>query len=604
MKDKPYKCLLLLAVLLALLLRLVASVQMYGLPAVQKPSPLTDMATYLRLAGEISSGNWPDHFDYQPFYYSIFLPFCRLFCGEGIVAAITIQVILGAAGCLLVGLSAQRLFGKRAGFFAALILAISRMHVFYTPFMLFEVLQSFWIALLLWLALVAWEKNYDGHWVLLSLLLGIATLTRGNALLFLPGVLAFYLVRNVKKVAIARVVLVVLFMVFFFELPQLPFSMCNYRYAGRWCGASTAGGKVLALGNTPEASPGGLEYPLTYSRWVAQDEARPEDGRVSMASNILRWAVREPLVFLDLKWRAALLFWDRREIPNNVSLDHEGRACPWLHALPPFAITGSLAFLGLLLLLKGQRQSWRERNPQFAPYLFFLYMLLCSWFATALFYNLARFRITSLPLMAIAAGYALDMLVDKIARRKELKREEGLALALCGMVSIFAVCFLYGFWEENMVPAIYRVARPNGLLCQFPDTSLLYDHGPFTIGGFRYLQTPRGGISIKKQLCIHPGTKNVKVRIPVMLGGAPCSATLICDGRRYQLGPSNLVQDRFLQWLEQPLDEVKSGDFIFELPEGLGFGVDTSRDYGRTQLETADGTKEVFPGEAAIEAQW
>ncbi|MBQ7176928.1 MAG: glycosyltransferase family 39 protein [Victivallales bacterium] len=604
MKDKPYKCLLLLAVLLALLLRLVASVQMYGLPAVQNPSPLTDMATYLRLAGEISSGNWPDHFDYQPFYYSIFLPFCRFFGGTGIVAAITIQVLLGAAGCLLVGLSAQRLFGKRVGFFAALILAISKMHVFYTPFMLFEVLQSFWIALLLWLALVAWEKNRIWHWLVLSLLLGIATLTRGNALLFLPGILAFYLVRNARKGAIIRVVSLALLMTIIFELPQLPYSIRNYKYAGRWCGASTAGGKVLALGNTPEAPPGGLEYPLTYSRWVALDEARPEDGHVSMVSNILCWAVREPLVFLDLKWRAALLFWDRREIPNNVSLEHEGRACPWLSALPPFAITGSLAFLGLLFLLKGQRQSWRERNPQFAPCLFFMYMLLCSWFATALFYNLARFRITSLPLMAIAAGYALDMLVDKIARRKELKRDEGLALALCGIVSIFAVCFLYGFWEENMVPAIYRIARPNGLLCQFPDTSLLYDHGPFTVGGFSYLQAPRGGIAIKKQLCIPSGTRNVKVRIPVMLGGAPCSATLTCDGRKYQLGPNNLVQDRFLQWLEQPIDEVKSGDFVFELPEGLGFGVDTSRDYGRTHLATADGTNEVFTGEAAIEAQW
>ena len=603
MKLASPKCQLLLVVLLALLLRLIASVQMYGLPSVQSPSHLTDMATYLRLAGEISSGKWPDHFDYQPFYYTFFLPFCRLFGGNGIVAAITLQIFLGASACFLVGLSAGRLFGNRAGLFAALVLSISKMHVFYTPFMLFEVLQSFWIALLLWLALLAWEKNREGYWILLSLLLGIATLTRGNAALFLPGMLVFYLVRNLKKGKVARTVIVALLMVFFFEQPQLPFSMCNYKYAGRWCGASTAGGKVLALGNTPEAPPGGLEYPLTYNKWVAQDDARPEDGRVSMASNILRWAVREPLVFLDLKWRALVLFWDRREIANNVSLEHEGRACPWLSALPPFAITGSLAFLGLLFLSVKLKRDRQERNPLFAPRLFFIYMLLCGWFSTALFYNLARFRVTSLPLLSIAAGYALCMLAGKIAKYKELRREEGLSMALCCIVSIFAVCFLYGFWEDNLEPAIYRIARPNGLLCQFPDTSLLYDHGPFSVGGFQYLQAPKGGIAIKKQLCMQPSTRNVKVRIPVMLGGASCSAALICDGRKHLLGPNNIVQDRFLQWLELQLDEVKSGIFTFELPEGLGFGVDTSRDYGRTQL-TANGTSETFAGEAAVEAQW
>ena len=602
---KAFNCVLLSIVMLALILRGVASFQMYSLPSVQSPSPLTDMATYMRLAGEIVAGQWPDHFDYQPFYYSIFLPFCRFFGGDGIAAAIVVQALLGALACLLAGLSAARLFGRRSGICAALVLAVSRMHVFYTPFMLFEVLQSFWIALLLWLSIKAWDCKRSYCWLLLALVLSCSVLTRGNALFFLPGLACLFAWRNLRhsdaeNPSYAKIGLLALSMLLLFEVPQLPYSIRNWNYAGRWCGASTAGDKVLALGNTPEAPPGGLEYPLTYSRWVAQAEAR--HGRVSMLKNVTTWALREPVVFLDLKWRALLLFWDRQEIPNNVSLEKEGKACPMLAALPPFAVTGTLAFMGMLLVCV---ELWRCRRDEkvFPLRLYFIYMLLCSWFSTALFYNLARFRITSLPLMAIGAGYCISLLWEKLAAIRTASRDEWLKLAFCGIVSVFAVCFLFGIWQENVLPVLYRYARPDGLLCEFPDTRLLYDHGPFTVGGFQFLEVPKGGVSIRKQLKVPKGAKNVAVRIPV-LPTADFTATLTCDGKVHVLGAANLVEQRFLRWLELRLPELDSGELTFTLPQGMGFGVDFCRDYGRTALVTMDGRTEVLPGEAAVEAQW
>ena len=240
----------------ALLLRLLVSMQITsGTPSVLRPSPLTDMATYIRLSGEIASGQFPDHYDYQPFYYTVFLPFARIFSGGSLWGPILLQVLLGAGAVWLVWLGTAMAFGRRAGWAAAILLALNRVHIFYTPFMLLEVLQSFWLALIFWVTCLAWRRNRPWLWLADALLLSIATLTRGNALLFFPGFLLLLLWRNWRKNLASpakwiRLVALAVGALLLFELPQLPFAIVNYHYTGRWCGASTAGEKVLALQRT------------------------------------------------------------------------------------------------------------------------------------------------------------------------------------------------------------------------------------------------------------------------------------------------------------------------------------------------------------------
>ena len=290
--HKHTKAAILVMAVLALAVRLAVCTCLADHPSVVRPSSQTDMATYIRLASEISRGQWPDHFDYQPFYYTVFLPFCRMLSGDSPWGAMALQALLGALAVWLTGLCAARLFGKNAGVLAAFLLAFSRVHAFYTPFMLLEVVQSFWLALILWLACIAWRGNRVWHWAVLALLVSLATLTRGNAVLLMPGLVALAAWRNWK--AHGRAIALAALVIVLFELPQLPYSIRNYRHTGRWCGASTAGDKVLALGNTPEAPPGGLEYPLTYHKWVAQSDLRPEEGRVSVKTNIIRWFLHDP----------------------------------------------------------------------------------------------------------------------------------------------------------------------------------------------------------------------------------------------------------------------------------------------------------------------
>ena len=114
--------------------------QLYNTGAVQRPNVVTDMATYQRLAAEVRAGKWPEVFDYQLTQYS---------CPWWHVAVAGWAPLAGAAGAGYPGLGgslADRtgggpVFGRRAGDYGSLLLALSRFHIFYTPYLLLEVLQ-------------------------------------------------------------------------------------------------------------------------------------------------------------------------------------------------------------------------------------------------------------------------------------------------------------------------------------------------------------------------------------------------------------------------------------------------------------------------------
>ncbi|MGI5923281.1 MAG: glycosyltransferase family 39 protein [Lentisphaeria bacterium] len=596
----------------ALLLRLIVSFELISHPSVQSPPASTDMATYRRLAMDIRQGQWPDHFDYQPFYYSIFLPLIYLAAPGSALTVAIIQALLGAAAVFLSGICAAQLFGRRAGIAAAVLLALSRFHIFYTPFLLLEVLLSFLMILLLWLALCAWRHNRVRDWLALAVVCALATLTRGNALLMLPGILLLLIWRNRR--APRRAAILCLLSLVLFYLPQLPYALRNYHYAGHWCGASTAGGKVLALGNTPEAPPGGLEYPLSYHRWVSDAENPDPAQRISVATRIIRWGLSEPHMFCELKWRALLLFWDRREIPNNISIDHEGRQSVLLRlpVLLPFALISALTLLGLMLL-------WRRRSGK-RYFLFYLVAVYCL--STVLFYILARFRIGGLPLFCVVAGGAINAV---FAWRRHLqglsgdsRRQQILAFALKVVIALFLSCGAFSFWQSSVEPAFMRRFRPNGLLVEFPDTTLLYDHGPLSVGGLSSLGVPEGGLRLEKSLALpaslHSLAPDTRIawRLPIV--SAPNTAwhcVLSHAGQQQQVSPKGLRKDRFLTWLEVELpqlavDEHGLAHFTLDITataDSLAIGIDKLRDYGRSRFLQSDGKALYVPAEAACELQ-
>jgi 4-amino-4-deoxy-L-arabinose transferase-like glycosyltransferase len=577
---------------LGLGVRLWCNAQLAASPFVASPPAFTDMATYRQLATAILEGHLPDSFYYQPLYYTLLLPPALALAGGETWGVGLLQALLAAGTIWLTGLGGARLFGRRAGLVAATLVAASRFHIFHTPYLLFEVPLGFLLALTLWSALRAWDRNTLRHWLWAGLALAAATLTRGNAILLLPALLALAAWRNRHQRWFASPLRLAILLAAVY-LPQLPFAWHNYRALGRWTGPSTAGDAVLALGNTPEAPAGNLEYPTAYHEWMRQ-AALPGAQRVSVPSQIRNWLRKEPLAWPELKFRTALLFWHAMEIPNNMVFEEEAKNSPLLRhpLLLNFATIGALGVCGIFLSLGRLRGS--------PPRQFLLYALLVGGcLGTALFYMLGRFRLPWLPAFAIFAGHALERLLQLVEswklRRNHLRPTLAFGAAL--LAAFYLVNYAYLHYCAWLQPWLLRHARPNGVAVDTPEGTHLHDHGPASLGGWCPLDLPREGLTISKSFRIPAAWQGRTVRpaliLPILCQN-PHPAILHLQVRLPDTPPIplalNLQPMPQCQYLPIPLPPLRPGQL---LPLELQFRPETSRqwlfrdtqrNYGRTQI--------------------
>ncbi|OGV67220.1 MAG: hypothetical protein A3K19_26255 [Lentisphaerae bacterium RIFOXYB12_FULL_65_16] len=590
----------------ALALRLAVCAQLSGIPSVVEPAKVTDMATYRRIALEILDGKLPAYFEYQPFYYAVFLPLVYGLFGAGPWGLIVVQSLLGAASVGVAGLLAARCFGRRAGLIAAGLLALARFHVFHTPFALLEILQGFWMVLLAYLAVRSYRTNSWWRWLLTALVVSAATLTRGNALLLVPGVLALFAWRNRRS--IPRLASGTILLALLVYLPQLPFAVRNYHYYGRWTGPASAQDAVLALGNTPEAPAGGLAYPPTWNEWM-RFAGLPPGERTPVSRQMLRWFRQEPLAYLELKFRMLLLFWDKEEVPNNVVLAYDGRRSPLLMSplLLDFAILGALGVWGLLL-------RWRWRRPQMW---FLYYMVAVFCLGTVLFYILGRFRLPLVPLLCAFGGAAVDSALRQFLRSRQNHTRRGPllwhALALC--LGLFATLRAFPLYQLSLEKSLVRTARPHGVLAVSQNTLTVYDHGPLPYGGWSLTELPETGACLVKTFCLPPGydagalPPDLRLRIPVQgTPGAQLGVGVGPDDGQAQPQTVTLGSGREIEWIEMAVAGLAPRDgrvrvkiLLRPVSGKVGIVLDHLRDYGRTETVDSLGRGSSLGAELAAE---
>mgnify|MGYP003312713910 CR=1 FL=1 len=162
--------------------------------------------------------NLDNFFYYQPFYYAVFLPIIYWAGNFSLWAVAIVQALLGGATTFLTGLCGKELFGRIAGVIAAFFTAISTPLLLYAPFHQNETLQCFNLVLLFFLLLKALKKKNILLWSGVGLTAGIAVLTRGNILLFMPLLLlAIFLMKGVslKRKGISSAVMLLVFLALF-----------------------------------------------------------------------------------------------------------------------------------------------------------------------------------------------------------------------------------------------------------------------------------------------------------------------------------------------------------------------------------------------------
>ena len=556
-----------LIAVIGLIIRLIAGFQLLRYDSrVADPAKVTDMWTYLNFAREILSGEVPREFYYQPFYYSVFLPIVQFFWRDSMAPIIIVQSLCGAGAIYLAGLLAGRIAGKKAGLIAAGLLALSQICIIYTPYALLETMQSFWLILLLYMTFRSWSGNHLWQWLLTGVVLSFAILSRGNAWIFLPAIiLAAWFASRKKEMRKRSFALVCGVILLGTILPQLPYSIVNTVESGYLRGPSTAGGNVLALGNTPEAPPGGLTYPETYQLWMEKEQEVP------ISKRIIDWALEEPLPFLELQFRKVFLFWDQREIPNNISPAEALEKAPLLNALR-FIPTGVILIGALLCIFLSLRKIFKGKERLLTAILFVL--LYC--FGMAAFYNLARFRVPCVPLLCVLAGCGIFFFL-KCFRKDEKKKLRILLGVFALLLAYFIVYPGYDFYRAYCEPGIMRAIRPDGV--NVPNRlggRLIYDHGPRILGDW---QPVRARCLFKEYQLQEPITAGSRIKL---------SIAVVCGGGRPIIGVNGLYVDLSavpkgtVQMIH--LEVPYPGDNVFrvEFTENLFPVVDLQRAYGRT----------------------
>ncbi len=589
-RNKRFFLFLGLITLAGVAVRLIVSAQLIRADSfVFAPPAATDMATYLAVSGNVISGNIPSVFYYQPFYYTVFLPLCRILFQTDVWSAALGQTICGGLIIYLSGLCGAMLRGRRAGLISAFFAAFSLGLILYVPYALLEIQQCLWMTLLFYLTLRCLKKNTEFLWGCTGVILAFAILSRGNAWCFLPAVLLAlfwrykHSLRTGRNPMLRRLAVLGICVI----LPQLPFAIRNTDTNGYLCGPSTAGGAVLALGNTPEASPRGLDYPESYNFWMEHQDERSVLGRMC------NFFLTEPAAFLELQLRKFMYFWDSEDVPNNISIEYNGSKSGFLKHVPLIS-SGLLLMFFLAGVFLTLRSVFRKRGILLLDLFVLLYAL-----AAASFYILARFRVPVFGLLAIGAGLAFQELFCRI-RKKDKKKIFFAGTAV--FMAFFLVYLLCPVYSAVHLPRIMQFCRPDGAkLIRSADQCDVFDYGPRCFGGWSETEI-RNGTELVKRFVIPEGFENASAQLTLYFGfqGIPSPVRLEINGNPVQITP--LENERFQEYTTSPVQCPADGVFHLLFTETAPYPVprpvlylDVQRDYGRTQL---DG--KVIPAEAAL----
>lgn len=593
-EEKRFRKILFFISIAALLLRGVAAFEMAcagnGINNMLTPLPTSDLATYMKLGKEISQGKLPEVFYYQPFYYAVFLPVIYFICGKfSILAVIVVQTLLSSATVYLAGMCGAKVFNRRAGIIAAAAAAISSPLILYVPYHQNETLHCYLLTLLTFLTLRAVERSRWFDWVFAGLAAGVAILNRGNINLLLPVLFAALVFScRQKKDSWKEIWKKVLLTLFSVIVLQLPFVIHNSIALKRFSGPSTAADAVLALGNTVEAPAGGRDpglpagamyYPVAYQRAMARASgAYP----VSMGEQMWEFFCAEPLAFCELQFRKALLFWDGREIPNNVSLEHDGFASSLLRYLLPgrsvvlltFALAGIFWFIPRLK---------RKEIKLLVLYGF----VLCFYAAVTLFYMLSRFRAPVLPLLFIFGGGFVDEAACRIKESSGKMRRLTIGkLLITGLLAFGFVFSFYDSYRFYWEAAVNRFIRPDGIkLDQGGEDIHIFDYGPAPFGGWKEMAA-RPGMKLYKKFA-GAGSENGLLYFSVS-NVEKAHLTFTCNGSYHTVEFPELLPGKSPRKGAAVPIQLIDGALQLEVLScsgNIAFICDTQRDYGRSALD-------------------
>ncbi len=386
-----------------------------------------DAVTYNEWAGRIAQGDWfGKGVFYQAPLYPYFLGALYTLFGRSLLAVRLVQIVVGASSCVLLAHAGRSFFNQTAGLLAGFFLAVYPTAIFFDCSIQKSVLDLFLVCALLAVTGKLLERSQHRWWLVTGLLLGLLALTRENALIFLPIVLAWLFVAwrgelwN-TRLRWAGMVLIGLAAVL------LPVGFRNLQAGGEFHLTTAQFGPNFYIGNSKAAT--GIYKPLKEGRGSAMFErddattlAEQATGRKLTPSEVSNyWTVKalneiraDFSRWLGLACKKWLLVWNISEVGDTDDQYTYGDWSPLLQVLNRLLHFGTLCPLAVL----GICLTWNRRKRVWLLYA----MTLGYAGSVVLFYVFSRYRFSLVPMLILFAAAGLTSLADALreARRRAL----------------------------------------------------------------------------------------------------------------------------------------------------------------------------------------
>ncbi len=430
---------------LALVLRVVLLSQMTRTPYLQIDT--IDARAYQTWADQILAGDWlPRRHFYQSPLYAYYLAAVYAVFGRSPWAPRVIQVLLGAASAVLVAMIGARLFNRRVGVIAGVLLAT------YGPMILEEisiaktVLLVFGGLLAFQCFVVARERRDERLMAGAGVVFGVTIVGVGQWLLALAGLTIYAAVDRALPRAVRRRLAGVFLAGALVVL--VPLIAWNSWFGGGLMLTSGDAGLNFYLGNNPLTTglggrPAGLRDIPEYEEGDSHRLAERDAGRPLTPAGVSRhwsqraiaWAVSHPLSFVATTWKKILVLWNSYEIPDSYHFAFiRAQYLPWLWAGASFAIVGPLGLVGLVLAAR-HRRAWP------------LYVMCLGYLGViTLFYVRSRYRMPAVPFLIVFAAVAVDWAI------RIFPREDWRPLAALGLGVATAAIFVNHTYCEPATP--------------------------------------------------------------------------------------------------------------------------------------------------------
>jgi tetratricopeptide (TPR) repeat protein len=422
---------------LALVVRLVHGWQMRRSPYFALL--MGDSRGYDEWARRIAGGEWfGGEVFYQAPLYPYLLGVIYAVAGRHLLLVRVIQAVIGSTSCALLALAAARLFSRKAGIAAGVMLALYAPAIFFDGLIQKSVLDVFFVCLALWLIAqpetTAESAEYaksktsslrslrSPRFFLLGLTMGGLALTRENALVFIVVIIGWILAKGlgtggwglaVRRAATFSAGLAIVL---------VPVAARNYAVGGGFYITTSQFGPNFYIGNNPAAD--GTYQSLRFGRGAPEYERQDATelaeralgrtltpGEVSgyWTDKALDFITSKPGAWLALSGRKIALLWNATEMVDTESQEAHAE---WSL---PLRLGGVIGHFGILvpLALFGIIVTWPVRSRL----LVFYAMTLAYAASVVAFYVFARYRYPLVPLLILFAAAGVVGARDFFAAR-------------------------------------------------------------------------------------------------------------------------------------------------------------------------------------------